>query len=146
MAMRSSWTRLYVIAASFLPLVGVTSSPRILGFASPRSLKLWRNWYVSFLFFHFYWLPSVIICSFICWQHGLFFLPVGLHHLDLRCLPVCTPSTLCWIVGSASWHALVSCPSTYACLPLATCYLLDKMTEPMQVSSAYNCKAFHLMF
>jgi hypothetical protein len=27
---------------------------------------------------------------------------------------------------------------------LATCYLLEKMTEPMQVSSAYTCEA-HLM-
>ena len=34
---------------------------------------------------------------------------------------VCTPSTLCWIVGSASWHAPVSCTSVYACLPPATC-------------------------
>jgi hypothetical protein len=29
----------------------------------------------------------------------------------------------CCLVGSAPWHAAVSCPSTYACLPPATCLI-----------------------
>jgi len=96
MAMRSSWTRLYVIAASFLPLVGVTSSPRILGFASPRSLKLWRNWYVSFLFFHFYWLASVVICSLYA------------DNTDFSsCLQVCIRSE----VSHASMHTIDKFPA-----------------------------------
>jgi hypothetical protein len=141
MAMRSSWTRLYVTAASFLPLVSAVSS--LHSITSLTSIHHGCSNFGgigTFLFcsFIFYLLASVVLCSFICWRHWLFFLPASLHHLDLRCLmPALTPSTLCWVVGSAPWHAAVSCPSTYHVCLLATCYLLDKMTEPMQVSSAY---------
>ena len=116
MAMRSSWTR--VAAASFLPLVSVASS--LHSITSLTSIHHGCSNFGgigTFLFcsFIFYLLASVVLCSFICWRHWLFFLPASLHRLDLRCLmPALTPSTLCWVVGSAPWHAAVSCPSAYA--------------------------------
>ena len=47
----------------------------------------------------------------------------------------------CWV----GFLARTSFLPIRVCL-LATYYLLEKMTEPMQVNSAYNCKDFHLMF
>jgi len=86
--------------------------------------------FLFFLFFHFYWLASVVICSLYA------------DNTDFSsCLQVCIRSE----VSHASMHTIDKFPA-YPHMPLATCYLLEKMTEPMQVSSAYNCKAFHLMF
>jgi len=90
--------------------------------------------FVCFFFFcSFIFIGSPVSLSVLYMLTTPTFLLACRFALDLRCLmPACTPST--------------SSLPIRVCL-LTTCYLLEKMTEPMQVSSAYTtCKAFHLVF